>query len=248
MITLSRSLIEPFLTFSTRRDLRELAWRAWAARGENAGATDNRQPITELVKLRIELANLMGYPTLCRLLRSTTAWPKRRRGCVSCWIGYGRLPCNAPVMSWQSCKPWPPRTTAGITIEPWDWRYYAEKVRAAEFDLDEAEIKPYLPLDRMIEAAFSHRHAVVRHYTLRNVRGCAGVSPGRAHVFEVSDAQGQPIGLFYADYFARPSKRSGAWMSAFRRQHQLDGGGKPIIVNVLNFAKGPGKRADAVVV
>lgn len=236
VITLSRSLIEPFLTFSTRRDLREQAWRAWAARGENAGATDNRQTITELVKLRIELANLLGYPTFAdySLDDSMAKTPARVRELLDRVWTPALKRAREELAKLQAMAA---QDDGGITIEPWDWRYYAEKVRAAEFDLDEAEIKPYLPLDRMIEAAF---HTATQLFGIHfKERSDVPVYHPDVRTFEVSDAQGQPVGLFYADYFARPSKRSGAWMSAFRRQHQLDGGGKPIIVNVLNFAKGP---------
>jgi peptidyl-dipeptidase Dcp len=125
----------------------------------------------------------------------------------------------------------------GINIAPWDWRYYAEKVRAVEFDLDEAAIKPYLPLERMIEAAFYT--ATQLFGATFNERRDVPVYHPDVRAFEVSDAQGRHVGLFYADYYARASKRSGAWMSAYRRQRKLNGDTRPIIVNVMNFAKAP---------
>jgi peptidyl-dipeptidase Dcp len=126
----------------------------------------------------------------------------------------------------------------GFTLAAWDWRYYAEKLRVARFDFDEGEVKPYLPLDRIVEAAFDtatrlfglhfkERHDVPRYHP--DVRA-----------FEVTDRVGQPVGLFLGDYYARPSKRSGAWMSSFRGQRKLGGEVRPIIVNVSNFSKGSG--------
>jgi peptidyl-dipeptidase Dcp len=240
VITLSRSLIEPFLTFSTRRDLREQAWKAWVARGENGGATDNRQIIADIVKLRIEIANLLGYQTYAdfSLDDSMAKTPARVRELLDrVWTPAVQRAHNelAKLQAMAATE------DARINIEPWDWRYYAEKVRAAEFDMDEAEIKPFLPLDRMIEAAF---------YTATQLFGVTfhertdvSVYHPDVRTFEVFDAQGRHVGLFYGDYYARPSKRSGAWANAFRLQHRLDdrlaGGARPIIVNVMNFARGP---------
>lgn len=121
-------------------------------------------------------------------------------------------------------------------IEAWDWRYFAEKVRKEKFDLDEAEIRPYLQLDRMIDAAFD---CATRLFglTFREVPNFKGYHPD-VRAWDVSDKSGQTVGLFIGDYFARPAKRSGAWMSSFRTQHRIGKGQKPIIVNVLNFTKG----------
>jgi peptidyl-dipeptidase Dcp len=235
VITLSRSLIEPFLTFSTRRDLREQAWKAWVARGGNGGGTDNRQTIADLVKLRIETANLLGHQTYAdyALDESMAKTPARVRELLDrVW---------APAVQrardeLEKLQAMAASESADIKIEPWDWRYYAEKVRAAEFDMDEAEVKPYLPLDRMIEAAF---YTATRLFGLTfKERTDVPLYHPDVRAFEVSDAQGRHVGLLYGDYYARPSKRSGAWMSTFRRQDKLDGGTRPIVVNVMNFARG----------
>ena len=235
VITLSRSLIEPFLTFSTRRDLREQAWKAWVARGENGGATDNRQALTDLVKLRIEAANLLGHNTYAgfALDESMAKTPARVRELLDRVWAHGVQRAREELVKLQAMAE---REDADIRIEPWDWRYYAEKVRAAEFDLDEAEIKPYLSLDRMIEAAF-YTATQLFGVTFKERTDVPVYHPD-VRAFEVSDAQGHYVGLFYGDYYARSSKRSGAWMSAFRRQHKLDGVTRPIIVNVMNFARG----------
>ncbi len=235
VVTLSRSLIEPFLTFSTRRDLREQAWKAWAARGENPGATNNRPAISDLIKLRIEVANLLGHKSYAdfSLEESMAKTPARVRELLERVWTPGVARAHAELAKLQAMAA---SEGANIKIEPWDWRFYAEKVRAAEYNLDEAEIKPYLPLDRMIEAAF---------YTATQLFGVTfkertdvPVYHPEVRAFEVTDAHGQHVGLFLGDYFARSSKRSGAWMSAYRRQDKLDGDTRPIIVNVMNFAKG----------
>ena len=235
VITLSRSLIEPFLTFSSRRDLREQAWKAWAARGENAGATDNRPIIRALVRLRIEIANLLGHKTYAdyALDDSMAKTPARVRELLDRVWPPAVKRAHDELAKLQAMAA---KEGDDQNIEPWDWRYYAEKVRAAEFDLDEAEIKSYLPLERMIEAAF-YTATQLFGVTFQE-RADVPVYHPDVRVFEVNYAQGGTIGLFYADYYARPSKRSGAWMSAFRRQHKLTGDTRPIIVNVLNFAKG----------
>jgi peptidyl-dipeptidase Dcp len=220
VITLSRSLIEPFLTFSSRRDLREQAWRAFVERGEHAGDHDNRAVIADMVRLRVELAGLMGHKSYAdySLVQSMAKTPARVRELLDrVWPPAVRR-AHAERAKLQDMAT---QERANITIEPWDWRYYAEKVRQAEFNLDEAALKPYLPLDNMIEAAF---------YTATQLFGVTfkarpdvPVYHPDVRAFEVTDSQGRPVGLFLADYFARSSKRSGAWMSAFRSQDRLNG-------------------------
>lgn len=237
VMTLSRSLIEPFLTFSPRRDLREKAFMAWTRRGENGGATDNRGIIAEMLNLRRERARLLGYETfadykLDNTMAKTAAnvrallndvWPAAKRRALQ---ERDKLQAIAQ------------REGANITIEPWDWRYYAEKVRKAEYDLDESDVKPYLPLDNVIEAAF---YTAGRLFGLSfSERPDVPVYHPDVRAFEVTDSTGAHVGLFLGDYFARPSKRSGAWKSAYRRQERLAGDIRPIVVNVMNFAKGSG--------
>ena len=154
VITLSRSSVEPFLQFSSRRDLREKAFRAWIARGDNGGATDNKAIIAEMVALRAERARLLGYPTL-------RALPARRRhgedaggGARRCSTASGRRRAPARSPTATPCRRWCRQEGGNFALAPWDWRYYAEKLRKARCDLDEATIKPYFQLDRIIEAAF----------------------------------------------------------------------------------------------
>ena len=235
-VTLSRSSIEPFLQFSARRDLREKAFRAWAARGENGGATDNRAIAAEMVRLSAERARLLGYESLRALP------PRRHDGqdaagrARSARVGLDAGRLRARSRSRRRCSDIVAGEGGNFKVAPWDWRYFAEKRRKAEFDFDESEIKPYLQLDRMIEAAF---YAANRLFGLSFAeRFDIKLYHPDARAWTVTGRDGEPIALFIGDYFARPSKRSGAWMSAFRGQQKLDGPQLPIVVNVMNFAKG----------
>jgi peptidyl-dipeptidase Dcp len=234
VITLSRSSIEPFLQFSSRRDLREAAFEVWISRGENGGATDNRAIIAEMVKLRDERAKLLGYDTFASFRLDDTmaktpqaaldllksVWPKAR---------------EKAQREGEALQQLIQAEGGNFRLAPWDWRYYAEKRRKAEFDFDESALNPYLQLDRMIEAAFytAERLFGIKFKELRDVP----VYHPDVRVWEVTGATGEHVGLFLGDYFGRTSKRSGAWMSNFRNQEKLAGDIRPIIVNVMNFAK-----------
>jgi peptidyl-dipeptidase Dcp len=233
-ITLSRSSIEPFLQFSARRDLREKAFRAWTARGENEGATDNRGIAAETVRLRAERAKILGFSSYAhfRLDDTMAKTPVAALGLLrSVWT-----PARAQALREQEAlQAMIAQEGGNFQLAPWDWRYYAEKRRKALFDLDESETKPYLQLDTMIEAAF---YVAQRLFGLRfHERTDIPLYHPDARCWTVTDAGGKEIALFIGDYFARPSKHSGAWMSAFRDQEKLDGAVSPIIVNVMNFAK-----------
>ena len=234
VITLSRSLIEPFLTFSARRDLREQAFRAWVRRGENGGATDNRAVVAEILALRQEQAELLGYPTFAayKLDDTMAKRPEAVESLFQTVWGPAKAKARAEAEKLQALAA---AEGANITIEPWDWRYYAEKVRQKEFALDEAQIKPYLPLDQVIAGAFATAGRLFG-LAFKELKGIPLYHPD-VRVFEVSDRDGRHVGLFLGDYFARPSKRSGAWMSGYRSQQRLVGDIRPIIVNVMNFAK-----------
>jgi peptidyl-dipeptidase Dcp len=233
-ITLSRSSIEPFLQFSARRDLREKAFRAWAARGENGGVTDNRAIAAEMVSLRAERARLLGYDSFAhfRLADTMAKTPQAALDLLQSVWEPGVLRAQKEEAALQAIVA---GEGGNFKIAPWDWRYYAEKRRKAEFDLDEGEIKPYLQLGRLIAAAF---HAANRLFGLSfEERFDINLYHPDVRAWTVS-REGREIALFVGDYFARPSKRSGAWMSDFRGQQKLDGPQLPIIVNVMNFAKG----------
>jgi peptidyl-dipeptidase Dcp len=234
-VTLARSAVEPFLTFSRRRDLRRNLWEAWTARGAHDGEHDNRPLIREIVALRAEQAGLLGYESFAdyRLddtMANTPAAAERLLSQV--W-----KPAKTKAREEQAALEATARSDGlNEPIEPWDWRYYAEKVRQAEYDLDEAEVKPYFVLDRMVEAAFDTARRLFG-LTFRP-RDDIPVYHPDVRVWEVRDAAEEHLGLFLHDNFARPGKQSGAWSSRYRDQESLDGPVSPIVVNNNNFTKG----------
>ena len=235
VITLARSSVEPFLTFSARRELRRQAYEAWAARGTHAGAHDNAPLIREIMALRAEQARLLGYDDYAayRLDDTMAKTPEAAEALLrQVWT-----PAVAKAAA-ERAELAEAALADGLNqkIEAWDWRYYAEKVRQARYEIDEAAVKPYFVLDNMVAAAFD---TAGRLFGLRFVarRDCPVYHPD-VRAYEVQDAAGQAIGLFLHDNFARPGKRSGAWMSSYRIQEQLDGEVLPIVVNNNNFAKG----------
>jgi peptidyl-dipeptidase Dcp len=234
-VTLSRSSVEPFLQFSARRDLREGAFRAWAARGESGGATDNRAIAAEMVRLRAERARLLGYESYAHY-RLADTMAKTPRAALDLLESVWAPGVESALKEQEGLQEIATREGGNFKVAPWDWRYLAEKRRKAEFDFDEGELKPYLQLDRMIEAAF---YAAGRLFGLSfEERFDLKLYEPDVRVWTVSGRSGSPIALFIGDYFARLSKRSGAWMSNFRGQRKLDGPQLPIVVNVMNFAKG----------
>ena len=239
VITLSRSSIEPFLQFSSNRALREEAFKAWSARGENGGETDNRKIVAETIRLRAEKAKLLGFDTFAdfKLDDTMAKTPAAvRELLMKVWTPAVKRAAEEEARLADMAR----SEGGNFKIAPWDWRYYSEKVRKAEHDLDEAEIKPYLQLDRVIAAAFDTANRLFG-LTFEEKQGLPVYHPD-VRVFEVTGRDGKHVGLFLGDYFARSSKRSGAWMSAFRSQHRMKGDVSPVIVNVMNFSKGaPGE-------
>jgi peptidyl-dipeptidase Dcp len=234
VVTLGRSSVEPFLAFSRRRDLREKAFRAWIARGEG-GPTDNTAVIAEMVRLRTEKARLLGYPTWAdyRLDDAMAKTPAAARALLTkVWA-----PARDRALADRDAMQEMIRAEGGnFALAAWDWRYFAEKLRQERCDLEEGEIEPYLQLDRMIAAAFE---------TARRLFGITGtprtdvpVWHPDVRVWEIRAGDGRHLGLFFGDYFARPSKRSGAWMSSLRDQEKLDTEVRPLVYNVMNFSKG----------
>jgi peptidyl-dipeptidase Dcp len=235
VITLSRASIEPFLEFSQRRDLREKAYKAYIARGETGGATDNRPLIREILTLRAERAKLMGFETYAafQIADAMAKTPGHaRRLLEDVWT-------RARDRAEQERAALEAIAQAGGHNEPlaaWDWHHYAERRRSAEFRLDGRELMPYFELSNMIAAVFDTAHRLFG-LSFKEISGVPVYHPD-VRVFEVRDRAAKLIGLFMGDYFARPSKRSGAWMSTFRDQERLDGEVLPVVVNVLNFTKG----------
>ncbi len=236
-ISLSRGTVESFLTHSTRPDLRETLLNAFLARGENGGESDNSATIAQTIALRDERAQLLGYASYAhyKLDDTMAETPEAVRGLLDrVWAPArtsaarerGRL-AEIALLEGQNGA-----------IRKADWRHYAEKLRRADYAIDDAQLRPYFPLSRMIEAAFFVANKLFG-LTFEERRDLKLYAKD-VRAFEVKDREGQHVALFLGDYFARPSKRSGAWMSAFRVQQKLEGNIRPIIVNVLNIAKPAG--------
>jgi len=232
VVTLSRSLIVPFLQFSERRELRQKAYEAWAARGANGGDTDNRAIAAETLKLREERANLLGYNTFAdfKLETEMAGTPLAVRDLLmQVWE-----PAKAAATSdAQTLENMLHGDGFDGLLEAWDWRFYSEKRRKELHDLDEAELKPYLQLDRMIDASFACAN---RLFGLEFAPIDGPTYHPDVRMWEVTRG-GEHIAVFIGDYFARGSKRSGAWCSAMRSQQRLAGDVRPHVVNVCNFAK-----------
>ncbi|QMU58014.1 MAG: peptidase M3 [Boseongicola sp.] len=234
VITLSRSLIVPFLQFSSRRDLREKTWRAWTSRGANGGETDNRAITAEILALRHERAALLGYADFAKYKLETEM--AGAPSAVEDLLMQVWEPARATALQDAEVLGEMMRADGDDSVfEPWDWRYYSERRRVAEHDLDEAELKSYLQLDRMIEAAFD---CAGRLFGITAEPIDVPLNHPDARAWEIS-RDGKHLAVFIGDYFNRGSKRSGAWCSALRSQRKLGGDVRPIVINVCNFAKPP---------
>ncbi len=238
----TRSSVEPFLTYSSRRDLREKVWRSFINRGDNGGTHDNNAIIAEILQLRAERAKLLGYPTHAhwRLEDSMARTPERAMQLLEAVWTPAVARVREEVADMQAIAD--AEATQGgarIRIEPWDYRYYAEKVRKAKYDLDENEIKPYMQLDRLREGMF---HVAGELFGMRFVPVPATADVPVYHpdvgVWEVRDSAGRHIGLWYFDPYARPGKQSGAWMNAYRNQERFRGEVTTIVSNNSNFLRG----------
>jgi peptidyl-dipeptidase Dcp len=232
-ITLARSSIETFLQFSSRRELREKAFKAWILRGENGGATDNRGLIAEMVALRAERARLLGFANFAdyRLDDQMAKTPEAVRKLLD--EVWGRALTKAAVER-DALQAMIAEEGGNFALAPHDWRYYTEKLRQARYDLDEAEIKPYFQLEKIIEAAFETAR---RLFGLSFKRVDGALYHPDARAWNVTDTQGRHVALFIGDYFARSSKHSGAWMTSLRDQEKLTGNIRPIVLNICNFSK-----------
>jgi peptidyl-dipeptidase Dcp len=231
----TRSSVEPFLTHSSRRDLREKVWRTFYSRGDNNDEKDNNAHITEILKLRAERAKLLGYETHAhwRLENTMAGTPGRAMQLLEAVWTPAVARVREEVADMQAVAD---KEGAGITIEPWDYRYYAEKVRKAKYDLDDNEVKPYLQLDKLTEGMFFVAGELFgfRFEPVGNVP----VFHADVRVFEVKNTEGRHVGLFYLDPYARQGKRSGAWMTAYRTQERFHREITPIVSNNSNFVQG----------
>jgi peptidyl-dipeptidase Dcp len=245
-ITNTRSAMEPFLTFSTRRDLREKVWTNYVNRGDNKDKNDNNARITEILKLRAERAKLLGYPTHAhwRLEDAMAKTPARAMELMEAVWKPAVKRVGEEVKDMQTIAD--RELGAGkVKIAPWDYRFYAEKVRKAKYDLDENEIKPYLQLEKLRDALFFVAGELF-DYSFTPLTGVPVYHPD-VSVYEVKDrTSGKVVGLWYFDPYARPGKQSGAWMNAFRNQERMTGEVTTIVSNNANFMKG--KPGEAVLI
>jgi peptidyl-dipeptidase Dcp len=233
--TLSRSSYEPFMQASARRDLREKMFRAFVARGAGGGAHDNAAIMRETVALRAERARLLGFPSFAafRLADSMAKTPDAALELMRRVWAPARAQALREAEALQDIIA---AEGGNFELKPWDWRYYAEKRRKALYDIDQSELRPYLPLDGMIAAAFDVAHRLFGVSFI--ARDDVPLPNPEARAWTALGPDGAPIALFIGDYFARGSKHSGAWMSALRDQQKLDGRVLPIVVNVMSFARG----------
>jgi peptidyl-dipeptidase Dcp len=243
----TRSSMEPFLTYSDRRDLREKVWRTYFSRGDNGDERDNNALITEILGLRVERANLLGYATHAhwRLENAMAKTPERALELLEAVWKPAVARVHEEVADMQAIAD--AEATKGgakITIEPWDYRYYAEKVRKAKYDLDENEVKPYLQLDKLREAMFWVAGELFG-FRFEPITDVPVYHPD-VKVWEVRNPQGGHVGLWYFDPYARPGKRSGAWMNAYRTQERFEREITTIVSNNSNFVKG--KEGEPILV
>jgi peptidyl-dipeptidase Dcp len=237
----TRSSVEPFLTYADDRTLREKVWRMFVDRGDNGGPTDNNATISQILKLRDERAKLLGYPNHAawRLENSMAKTPERAMSLMMAVWPAAVARVHEEVADMQAIAD---REKAGIKIEPWDYRYYAEKVRKEKYDLDETEITPYMQLEKLREGMFYMAHQLFGFtFTPVDPKKVPVYQPD-VRVWEVTDSKGGLVGLWYWDPYARAGKQSGAWMNAYRNQERFDGEVRTIVSNNSNFVKGkPGE-------
>jgi peptidyl-dipeptidase Dcp len=230
----TRSSMEPFLTYADRRDLRQKVWTTYYSRGDHGDAHDNNAIVAEILKLRAERARLLGYQTHAhwRLENAMARTPERALELMEAVWKPAVARAREEVADMQAIAD---REGAKIRIEPWDYRYYAEKVRKAKYDLDENEVKPYLQLDRLRDGMFWVAGELFG-FRFSPRQGIPVYHPD-VSVFEVQDAAGRHVGLWYFDPYARPGKRSGAWMNAYRIQERMDADIPTLVSNNSNFVK-----------
>jgi peptidyl-dipeptidase Dcp len=244
-VTNTRSSVDPFLTYSTRRDLREKVWRMFTQRGDNGDAHDNNAIITTVLALRAQRAKLLGYPTHAhwRLEDSMAKTPERAMALLEAVWPAAVARVHEEVADMQAVAD---REKAGLKITPWDYRFYMEKVRKAKYDLDQNDVKPYLQLEKLREGMFFVAGELFGLRFAPVPLGSVPVYHPDVSAWEVTNAQGKHVGLWYFDPYARPGKSSGAWMSEYRRQSRLEGEVPVIVSNNANFVKG--KPGEAVLI
>lgn len=239
LITNTRSAVDPFLSYAGNRALREKVWKLFVKRGDMGGATDNKAIVTEMLKLRYERAQLLGYKTHAHWATelNMAGTPEKAVALMEAVWKPAAAQVRVDVVEMQKLID---AEQGGFKLAPWDYRYYAEKLRKAKYDLDLSEVKPYMQLDKMREAMF-WAAGQLYGYTFHKLEGMDVQHPD-VTVYEVKGPKGVHVGLWYFDPFARDGKRSGAWMNEYRTQNRLDKPVAPIVSNNSNFVKGaPGE-------
>jgi peptidyl-dipeptidase Dcp len=229
----TRSSVDPFLSFADDRALREQVWRKFVNRGDNGDANDTNATIAEIVKLRQQRARLLGYNNHAELRMQDTM--AKTPAAAMDLMNRVWAPAKARVAEEVADM----RAIAGHDIEPWDYLYYAEKVRKAKYDLDQNELKPYFELNNVRAGSFEMARRLYGFTFEKLAPGTVPVFHPDVVVYEVKDA-GRPIGLYYADDYARPGKRSGAWMTTYRSHSTFDGDKNTLGSNNNNFIKAEG--------
>lgn len=240
VFTLHKPSLLPFLTYSDRRDLRERLYRGYFEKGNNNNTLDNKTVLVKIANLRIEKAHILGFPSFADY--SLTENMAQNPDKVYTFLGQIWEPARRKAL--QEAAEWEAlgkKDDPGFKLQPWDWWYYAEKVRKAKYDLDEESLRPYFKLENVLQGAFD---VAGKLYGLKFVeRKDIPKYHKDVRVFEVLERDGKPVGIFYTDYFPRASKRGGAWMNSFRDESIV--GGKriaPVVTNNGNFSKPTGDK------
>ena len=235
----TRSSADPFLTYSERRDLRKKVWDMWVSRGDNGGETDNNAIASKILQLRFKKAKLLGYETHAHW-QLADAMAKNPGKAMELMLKVWKPAVARVAEEVADMEAVAKERGEDIKIEPWDYRFYAEKVRKKKYDLDASELKPYLQLEKLLEAQFWVAHKMYDLH-FQEVEGLP-VYHADVRVFEVTDPQREHVGYWYFDPYAREGKRSGAWMSEYRTQEAYSAKITPIVSNNSNYVKGkPGE-------
>lgn len=231
LFTLHNASRLPFLQYADNRDLREKMYKAYINRGNNNDKNDNKQIIKDILTLRLEKAKLLGYDCYSAFVLDNTM--AKTPQTVMDFLGnlwqYALPKAKAEAAELQKLMD---KEGKGQKLEAWDWWYYTEKLRKEKYNLEEDEIKPYFKLENVREGAFAVANKLYG-ITLTKKEGVPVYHPD-VEVFEVKDADGSQLGIFYVDYFPRPGKSGGAWMSNYREQQ---GDIRPLVCNVASFTK-----------
>lgn len=231
----TRSSAEPFLTYVEKGESRRKVWQMWVSRGDGGGETDNNAVVSEILKLRARRAKMLGFPTHAHWQLSD-AMAKTPEAAMDLMLKVWKPAVARVAEEVADMQKVAAERSEDTKIEPWDYRFYAEKVRRKKYDLDEARLKPYLQLDNLLQAQFWVAHELFG-MAFRETENMPVYHPD-VRVFEVTDKEHEHLGYWYYDPYARDGKRSGAWMSEYRTQEAISGAVSPIVSNNSNYLKG----------